>query len=73
LHTTSPLGPNGLPVYTASDYTFALSVIPIGVSIGILLSFFLKETHCRSVAKESHERIFASKSILLKPEVEGAT
>jgi len=73
LHTTSPLGPNGLPVYTASDYTFALSVIPIGVSIGILLSFFLKETHCRSVAKESQERIFAPKSIILKPEAEGAT
>src|SRR3990167_4242236 len=56
LHTTSPMGPNGLPLYTASDYTFALSVIPIGVAIGIFLSFFLKETYCQSQTKEEDER-----------------
>lgn len=58
LHTSSPLGPDGLPVYTASDYTFALSIIPIGVALGIFLSFFLKETYCESQAKESDELIF---------------
>lgn len=58
MHTTSPLGPDGLPVYTASDYTFALSIIPLGVALAIILSFFLKETHCESQAKEDHERIF---------------
>jgi MFS family permease len=46
LHTTSPLGANGLPIYTADDYTFALSIIPIGVALGIFLSVFLKETFC---------------------------
>jgi MFS family permease len=61
LHTTSPLGPDGLPIYTSSDYTFALSVIPIGVAIGLLLSFFLKETHCQYVTQESHEKIFSPK------------
>lgn len=57
-HTTSPLGPNGLPVYAASDYTFALSVIPLGVAFGIFLSFFVKETYCESQAKEEHELVF---------------
>lgn len=52
LHTSNPLGPNGLPVYSAADYTFALSIVPIGVAFGIFLSLFLKETYCESVAKE---------------------
>ncbi|OGT45173.1 MAG: hypothetical protein A3E83_07815 [Gammaproteobacteria bacterium RIFCSPHIGHO2_12_FULL_41_20] len=56
MHTTSPLGLDNLPTYTASDYTFALSVIPIGVAIGIFLSFFLKETYCESQAKEKDEQ-----------------
>lgn len=58
LHTSSPLDVHGLPVYTASDYTFALSIIPIGVALGIFLSIFLKETYCESQAKEEHELIF---------------
>lgn len=35
-------------LYTATDYTFAVSVVPIGVAIGIFLSLFLKETYCES-------------------------
>jgi len=58
LHTTSPLGVNGLPVYAAPDYTFALSVIPLGVALGIFLSIFLKETFCESQAKEADKQIF---------------
>lgn len=56
---SSLVAANGLPIYTASDYIFALSVIPIGVGIGIILCFFLKETNCESQAKEEHKRIFA--------------
>lgn len=48
-HTTSPLGPDGLPVYLANDFTFALSVVPFGVVLGLILSLFLKETHCMSI------------------------
>jgi sugar phosphate permease len=59
LHTSGIIGANGLPVYSSSDYTFALSVVPIGVALGIFLSIFLKETHCESVAAESDKRIFA--------------
>jgi len=60
IHASGVLGTNGLPIYTASDYTFALSVIPIGVGISLLLSFFLKETYCQSVAKEIHPRPLAT-------------
>lgn len=66
MHTSSPLGLNGLPVYSASDYNFALSVIPIGVSLGIFLCLFLKETYCEQ-AKEVEDRI--SKPIALEPEL----
>lgn len=59
LHTSSPIGANGLPTYTSSDYTFALSVIPIGVALGIFLSLFLKETHCESQATLEEEEFFS--------------
>ena len=71
MHTTSPLGQNGLPIYSSSDYTFALSVIPIGVALGIFLSLFLKETYCESQAKDADEKIFAPKPVL-EPELEAA-
>jgi len=57
LHSTM-IGTNGLPIYSSSDYTFALSVIPLGVALGIFLSIFLKETYCESQAKEADEKIF---------------
>lgn len=67
LHTTCPLGPDGLPVYTANDYTFALSVIPIGVALGIFLSIFIRETYCESQATEDdNELIFNSNPIVVK-------
>lgn len=68
LHTTSPLGTNGLPIYSASDYTFALSVVPIGVALGIFLSFFLKETYCSQAADV--KEIF-TKPANLQAEVKG--
>lgn len=52
LHTTSPIGADGLQAYSSADYTFALSIIPIGVALGIFLSIFLKETYCESRVKE---------------------
>ncbi len=67
LHTTSPLGANGLPVYAPADYTFALSVVPIGVAIGLVLSFFLKETHCQVVVKEPAEKLAEVQNISLQP------
>lgn len=57
-HTISLHGADGLPIYTASDYTFALSVIPLGVALGIFLSIFLKETYCETQASDESEEIF---------------
>lgn len=33
------------PLYTAGDYQLALSIIPVGIVIAAILTFFLKETH----------------------------
>lgn len=65
-HASGAIDMNGLPIYTPSDYTFALSVVPLGVALGIFLSLFLKETYCQSQAKEADERIF--NPILMDPE-----
>src|SRR5690606_13254375 len=47
LHANGSLGADGLRLYTSSDYSFALSIIPFGVALGIFLCSFLKETHGR--------------------------
>jgi len=39
---------NGIPIYSASDYNYALTLVPVGLAISIVLSFFLKETYCQS-------------------------
>ncbi len=35
-------------LYTVDDYQFALSIIPVGILIAALLTFFLKETHAHA-------------------------
>ena len=35
-------------LYTADDYQFALSVIPLGIIIAAILTFFLKETYAQA-------------------------
>lgn len=35
-------------LYTADDYQFALSIIPIGILLAGMLTFFLKETHANA-------------------------
>ena len=50
----SSLSLEGVPVekmhqlYTAVDYQFALSIIPIGILIAAFLTFFLRETHAHA-------------------------
>jgi len=34
------------PAHQALDYQYALSVLPISLFIGLILAFFIKETHC---------------------------
>jgi MFS family permease len=38
---------NGLRTYSAADYHFALSVIPIGLALSILFTLMIKETYCQ--------------------------
>jgi len=45
LHASGLVGADGLRIYTSDDYNFALSIIPFGVALGIVLCAFLKETH----------------------------
>ena len=35
-------------LYTVDDYQFALSIIPVGILIAAILTFFLKETHAHA-------------------------
>ena len=70
MHAQGATAINGLPSYTSSDYTFALSVIPLGVAFGIFLSFFLKETYCESQADKINEEAMSVKSNALRPNLE---
>lgn len=64
LHANN-LSVDGLHVYAASDYTFALSIVPLGVVLGTILSMFIKETYCGS--KEAEELALAARAIGLEP------
>lgn len=69
LHTQSQLV-NGLHIYTAADYTFALNIVPSGIVLGTLLSMFLKETYCGSPAPEVS--LFSARTIGLKSDIQTA-
>lgn len=47
-HAINVVFQDGIPQYTPADYTYALSVVPVGLMIAIFLTFFLKETYCQS-------------------------
>ena len=40
--------------YTAHDYQFALSIIPLGIVIAFILTFFLRETHANATIHARH-------------------
>lgn len=65
-HAINVVIDNGIPIYTASDYTYALSIVPLGLTLAILLTFFLKETHCRTQATLDNEPLFNNSELLLK-------
>lgn len=60
------IGANGIPIYNASDYLFACRIIPIGVGIGILLCFFLKETYCQQRTLKEKNKIERKNLVLLR-------
>ncbi len=43
---------DGARVYSANDYQFALTVLPISLILAIVVSFFIRETHCRHISPE---------------------
>lgn len=39
---------NGVPTYNALDYHIAFMIMPVAFALGLVISFFVKETHCKS-------------------------
>ena len=69
LHTKSLLI-NGLHAYSASDYTFALNIVPLGIVLGTVLSLFLKETYCGSPAPVAEKQGLATRILRMKREIQ---
>lgn len=67
-HSVSVTLQNDIPIYSASDYNYALSVVPIGLVISVLLTFFLKETFCESRI-ETDQNTLTTGRLALKTEV----
>ena len=38
---------DGLRQYTVGDYNYALAIVPVGLILSVLLTFFIKETRCK--------------------------
>lgn len=70
LHASGAVDAEGLRIYTASDFNFALSIIPLGVALGIFLTLFLKETHGEYVPENKAAK--TDEAIDLEPELESA-
>lgn len=62
-HSRLSLETSSSAIYSAGDYTFAMSVVPIGVALGIILSLFLKETYCESQCETDNAQITNIKSL----------
>lgn len=39
---------NGIVIYTATDFNRAMLIIPISFVIGLIITFFMRETYCRA-------------------------
>lgn len=57
IHSNHSVMQDTVPLYSSSDYTYALSIVPIGLMIAIFLIFFIKETYCESINQEAKENI----------------
>lgn len=72
LHASGAVGSDGLRIYTSGDYNFALSIIPLGVALGIFLSLFLKETHGEYVPEPTAVKSSQLDGLDDEPELEPA-
>ena len=41
---------NGVTTYTAQNFNYAMLIMPIAFVISLVITFFIRETYCRSVA-----------------------
>ena len=41
---------NGVTVYTAQDFNHAMVIMPVSFIVALIISFFMRETFCRSQA-----------------------
>jgi MFS family permease len=64
-HTSSAIIAGVPSTYSSADYTYALSIVPMGLIIAIGLTFFLKETYCQS-HEEVTERAISDKIFPLR-------
>lgn len=39
---------DGVPLFTAGDYQFAMWLFPIGFAIALVAAYFIRETHCKT-------------------------
>lgn len=39
---------DGVPVFNAADYQFAMLLFPIAFAVALLATFFIRETHCKT-------------------------
>jgi MFS family permease len=44
----------GARVYSGQAFTIALSVLPLGILLGLILTFFVRETYCKIYAEDPH-------------------
>ena len=64
-HAVNMILQDGVPIYSASDYNYALTVVPIGLILAIVLSFFLKETYCESRETEKKSSVLISRKLAM--------
>ncbi len=67
-HAVNVVFQDGIPQYTPADYTYALSVVPIGLMIAVFLTFFLKETYCQSRAVKDERRTMNKSQLAMEGE-----
>jgi MFS family permease len=67
---TNALVDGGVHAYSAGDYTFALSVVPMGIVLGTILSMFLKETYCTGQTDDKSKLVSSQRPISMDPETQ---
>lgn len=52
IHWDHTMSASGAPVYSLADYRFALTVIPVGLLVALIIASFIKETHASAYVEE---------------------